>query len=1554
MLKNLARLLIAELLLFNCLNPALYAQEGPFAAPPPGAQSVMQPQAEPQGSAPLEEEFVLGFTPPPALPPAEEAAPAPAQEAPQYPFETPQSRGGFKLFEPSGYTFMQEDAPLMVPPAQSAAEENYDNYYRYSRAYLENAMAAVEGAVDPREREIEYLEILNPSLLLPIFGTTISLTGRKTFGFNYNARKYKGRQTIEDRSFSNFEMNQEMQIKLQGKISDRIFVDIDYDDQREDAQNISVSYRGKGEEFVQSADFGDIELSLPGTEFISYNKQVFGAKMHMRFKDAHLRLIGSQTKGETRSKQFKGDSVFETANVRDTQYIRRRYYDLSFDGLQTWAIAPNTERVYIDDHTTGGYLVAMTAQDLQDPSAVYPDTGGTAGFKLLTRGVDYVIDYSQKILIFNNSLKDGDVVAVDYENSQGQMLSNMSGTPGIAKIVKTSSDRPLRDAATEIGYKLEIKRYYDIGAQQITRDNGQGNFILKLLESDGREACPPTSAPQYCVFNIDYEKGIFNIRENFDDLGIYGATPTSRANRYFFVQFSSTVRTYFLEPDIVVQSEKVTINGAVMARNKDYYVDYASGFLTFYNENLIGANSVIDVTYEAAAVGGGRLSTLLGGRLSYDFTKNISVGGTFLHETGNQPKRVPNVGALASSLSVMEADLKAKDVEVADGVKLSLGVEAAQSKKDENLFGYAMIDNLEETKELVRASTAFSDWKIASNPTAGTSFYDAIKWDSEEVRTLDVNPQSAVRADARQVVLNINYDFTRLPPGYGAHDEVSLVFPISAQGVDFSNKTLLEFTMQGEENGPYMNISFGAIDERSDNYAYLPAQMNWGDIYPACSKYYAEPNPMDPSSFYVPKTEDLRCTGTLTPQEDSGWLFIDPDETPHRYNPFAGNEFNRLTQPNGLIDTQDLDGNGIFDSADFTAGGDFGFNGDALVTDSASYPGISAGSQIDYSGWRHFQRDVNFSDAMRWGSIKQMRITLKRGGRDKGTIKIANLSVSGSTWKSLDNAAAADENFFTYGINNIDNPGYKPIFNDQGDGGEVFRDLYGSVNEMRGEEGVSNIKEQSLAIKYDFAAAAQTDLNAQRNFSRMDFSQHREFRFLLYNNGPAQADASFYLRIATDDNNYNEVSIPLDFDSRSYGSGWRLYTLKMIDLNGDGVPERWENASAYGATTDALGSLSFNRVSTIKAGVRAAAPGSPAAGEVWLDEVHLADSVVTQGSAYMAEGKIDIENWLEAGGKYTYMDDTFQTPVAVPGKQKNERHDYYLKLKRFKHLPVEATYQKSNTITPDVLDYNSSNTVSLLDQGEVDRQKGSVRAQYINPGLPRIGVEYIFEETDFDKLQRNDDRKFYGATLDYAPASQKRFIRNISAGTSLNQSKIDYSEATMLSAPGGYYNTDETTQNYNLKLALQPWQGASIAPSYSLSLVDEKRRYYDDSATMFKNRNYSKSAAQNAGVTAALRLNKWLAPTAGYSVNIRENNNLLPFEYWYQDVLRTFEVGEVKSVNRTSEGNISLALNGREVFEKSKLLAGMTLSAAYKLQDGDTWENVQDGFNSLDKLWVRS
>ena len=99
---------------------------------------------------------------------------------------------------------------------------------------------------------------------------------------------------------------------MQGKVGEKISVNVDYDDTKPNKQDISISYKGEADEVVQNASFGDIDLSLPATEFVSYNKQLFGVRVDLKFKKASFTLVGSRTKGITKTK-----AVLRTNKVKN-------------------------------------------------------------------------------------------------------------------------------------------------------------------------------------------------------------------------------------------------------------------------------------------------------------------------------------------------------------------------------------------------------------------------------------------------------------------------------------------------------------------------------------------------------------------------------------------------------------------------------------------------------------------------------------------------------------------------------------------------------------------------------------------------------------------------------------------------------------------------------------------------------------------------------------------------------------------------------------------------------------------------------------------------------------------------------------------------------------------------------------------------------------------------------------------------------------------------------------------------------------------------------------
>ncbi len=1440
----------------------------------------------------------------------------------------------YDIFEEEQEAAREKELALEEPPDDA-------QLLRYSNEFWRQAVTSVEGAytLDKEPEPIPDLTLLNPTLSLPLYGTSIALTGRYVLGVDMKGKKYKSdpNSTVEDRNDHVVEMNQQLQLKMQGKILDRVFVDIDYDDQREEEKTLSVAYRGKPGEFVQLAEFGDIDLSLPQTEFIAYEKQLFGAKMHLQHRNANLYLIGSQTKGSSKQKRFVGSSVSEIISLEDKNYVRRTYYDLTFGGnvkpqMPGSGIAPvvdpsvntewsstfggisaGTEEIYLDNNATSYTYVPVdkTAQDIMG-GTTYPTK-----WELLTRGIDYTIDYAQGIITFKRSIKADAAIAVDYMGTTGNRLSEVNlpssvGSTGTIKFIKTPNDRPNYDDPTKpTASKMELKTYYNIGAQKITPDNGAGNFILQLQDANGQAA-----GGDYFNYpanmDVDFNAGIFYLDYRLNDAGLYNTTPVSSHNLKFKIQYQSTVKTYFVEAGMVVQSETVKLNGRTLSRNNDYYIDYTSGFITFYKGDQITENSVIDITYDTTG-GDSANNAVMGGRLDYKLFDKITLGTTVIKEGGEKPSTVPQVGAYNKDLLVYGADINGKDIKLADPLSVDFSVEAARSEKRQNLYGYAMVDSMNDASTQVGGSMVFRDWIFASNPNGRTTFLNTLRWDTQDLPSLQINPKAAANYNDKQQVLVLNYDFTQAQ-GYDTNlDEVSIVYPLSTVGMDLSDKTSFQLTMLGEEGGPQVNFAFGDIDEHSDNSSGMDTQCGTG----------------------VPKTEDIYCRNSLAPNEDIGWLFTNPDGSEERYNPFTQNVFNYETQPNGRIDTQDLNGNSKYDAENIPAEGNFGFAGTAIVLE----PGQAVPGQN--TQWETYSTPLTIADKSQWTAVHHLRITLKKGTNLKGQIKIANVGLSGTAWNP--NAAPSISKFSISGINNVENANYEPIFNSPGDGKTVFNYLYGSVENFREANKTVNAVDQSLRLKFD---TTSTDCDseacyANRNFSTMDFTQHREMRFLLHGAGAGATGSQFFLKVGTQQN-YDKIIVPVDY------TGWRLISVKMVDTNGDGSTDAFVNVSdsSYNVQVESVravnGLVNFREVSLILAGVeKSNAAGS--SGEVWLNVIHLADAIKLVGDAYKGDVVVRLDDWGSAGAKYMHKDSDFETPLAVSKQQKTTQEEYFVKMTRIKEFPMQANLTRSTVTTPVVGDSTNYNTVSMLDKGRVQKETAVVRGDFIKEKYPNIGLEYTQNSTEYDVMKRKDDSHTYGATLTHTAGA----FKNIQAGYHYTTSSIDYAHERHLESDS-YYNTDENTQKVNAKVTYQPNSSFNFTPSYSLSKSKEERTQHKNQ----ENLHYPKALNQNTGFNSTWKITKWLAPSVSYNITTQENNNLTAKKSTV-DRTQTLNIGQVKTVNRSSDGGVTLTLSGNEILPQSKLFNTLVISSSYRLQDADAWDDVDSGFDSRKELWIR-
>jgi len=802
----------------------------------------------------------------------------------------------------------------------------------------------------PEEKEAVPAAPEGIGIILP-FESRLSITGRKMISMKYGAVFYKdeeNRTTTGTPSgvTEGFDMDQELQVKIKGQVGRKITVNVDYDDTVEDKRDISVVYKGDPEEIVQEAAFGDITLELPATEFVAYKKSVFGGKLNAQYKKFKLMAIGSQTKGIPEEKKFKGKSTFEKRDINDTSYQRREYYKLWDENIQS-----GSEKVYIDDRDgtnnyNGAWMMVRNSDLL--PNATY-----YGYFNLQVPGQDYTIDYVKGILTFRDTIYENYVIAVDYKNSDGQLIS----------VTNSNFPRTLKDEDEILNQ--EMMNYYDLGRKKIIQGVEGRDFVVKILDLNRKEVT--IFGNIYDLIDMDYDEGILKFKDPtpfynppYGYADIYDKT-NPQHHYIIYVEYKYRQKTYFLQPNIVEGSEKIKINGRLIKRDEDYFIDYESGFITFFREEEIDEETEIEINYEYMPFAGLYQETLLGARGEWAPSDRLFLGSTFLYSGAAKPGTIPTVRTTPASKFILDANSEISfDPQSFFPFKTKISGELARSLDNPNTWGKAIIDSMEGIKLTDGMPTDKDVWQIASNPGAVSTQEGAISWENEDVRIKEFKPNADVGEDEKQEVLKIKYDLT-------GNATASIVYPISTRGVDYSQKESLELYVYGDGKGEILEIRLGSIAEDADGDGVLD-------------------------------TEDVNGDGTLNVGEDVGWPFSgwtgDDEEIYLRDG--------KIGYKNGRIDTEDLDGDRVGPEPD---------KGD----------GDTFSTVINWSGWKKVEWDLGITTATasNWTAIKHIRIALI-GTNVSGSVKVTSIGVVGNKWERGVVAGGGSGDYFSVGAVNTE------------------------------------------------------------------------------------------------------------------------------------------------------------------------------------------------------------------------------------------------------------------------------------------------------------------------------------------------------------------------------------------------------------------------------------------------------------------------------------------------------------------------------------------------------
>ncbi|MGE5179316.1 MAG: cell surface protein SprA [Bacteroidota bacterium] len=800
---------------------------------------------------------------------------------------------------------------------------------------------------------------------------TISLSGKSDWTANQS--QFTGENRRQG-AFPSFEMKQDLNVNLTGSIGDKIKVDVDQSSNVQTSvdNKVKLRYEGDDDDMIKSIELGNTNLSLAGASI--RQEGLFGVKSAMKLGNVDLVTIASRQEGKNETSRFTPSGDLTHVIIRDLDYIKGQYFLISdhpmyidLSKLEVWRDDANNTNNQLPTRPGFARLDPTKAED----DSLNPQLEGH--WDPLKPEIDYTVsidywrlDNGQKIpvLKLTQPLATSQMLAVSYQEITptgviqiGTPLSAIgSSDPTIGKspdslvvkMLRPSYDNLRTDAVGNFDpagpwYKVlpyELRNFYYLQAANIN----ESSMILTIRRLSGNEATPPDHLennpdPLIKILGLDQlnatgeagtdgrvddryvdsEKGILwfpdinpfdpndpaapyhdascapdsvgfnclndklrNVLQVSNDQNLstanpivyYRKTPGQDDARYVIdAQIQSSRNGYFLGRfGILEGSETVRVNNVVWTRGTDYDIDYATGQLTF--RRTPNPNDPVTVDYSFAQGAGQVSQTLAGVSASYSPSADQTVTSSFLYESKGATEDLVKLGeepatSMIGDLSTVLAFRPVWMTQLVNGIpgirtsapsNLNLQGSISTNIPNPNTKGEAYIDDMEGNRESNTLSLTRPQWfwsSVPSTKVASLANHAGIEW---------YNPANAVKEHDLRPVLS------QAEGGENIHQVLEMSF-LNPQA-DSTNTMLLD-----DWNG--VTQSLGTVGQDLTKTLYMEIWVN--DFH---NSSYSTP-------LQHSQTRAVLHMDFGRVDEDAFW---DPKNL-----------------PNGQLDTEDKNGNGVLD-----------------------------------------------------------------------------------------------------------------------------------------------------------------------------------------------------------------------------------------------------------------------------------------------------------------------------------------------------------------------------------------------------------------------------------------------------------------------------------------------------------------------------------------------------------------------------------------------------------------------------------------------------------------
>lgn len=291
-------------------------------------------------------------------------------------------------------------------------------------------------------------------------------------------------------------------IQVGGTISDRVHVNVDYDQTREfsAANNINVYYQGLEDEILQRVEVGDVTFSLPESRFLTQGIPAgnFGFRATGQLGPIDFQTVWAQQKGDLSSRDLQFSGVGgtqgfvqeDTLVVDDADYVVGQflflmdprviagYPHVDILSLSPDAAPPNLvpgpdaiqlyrfESDPVTRQQIEGYIQADAV------AALDTDTVRESGwFRFLQSGVDYFVHPSGLWIALRSPLRREEMLAVTYVAASGDTIGDYN-----PERIHNAGQRPTLRLLRASGANHQPGRpTWDIEMHQVYRVSGSND-----------------------------------------------------------------------------------------------------------------------------------------------------------------------------------------------------------------------------------------------------------------------------------------------------------------------------------------------------------------------------------------------------------------------------------------------------------------------------------------------------------------------------------------------------------------------------------------------------------------------------------------------------------------------------------------------------------------------------------------------------------------------------------------------------------------------------------------------------------------------------------------------------------------------------------------------------------------------------------------------------------------------------------------------------------------------------------------------------------------------